>query len=124
MPGEAAMNAETFLDLFFGPGNTAWPARDPNSPAATFLADYVALLTDDSDTPYVLPRNEPGNPRKHVYVIPRLSRQTTTVREWLNAFVVPSHAAFVSRPEALRAGDPIDDAVAEFVNHRRAYILE
>ncbi|WBB72594.1 protein DpdD [Micromonospora sp. WMMD1128] len=118
------MDVDTFLDHFFGPGNAAWPMRDPRSPAAGFLADYLALLTDQSDVPYILPRNEPGNPRKYVYVIPRLRRQATAVREWLTAFVVPSHAAFVSRPEALRAGDLVDDAVAAFVGHRRVYVLE
>ncbi|MFC8614950.1 protein DpdD [Micromonospora purpureochromogenes] len=118
------MDPETFLDRFFGPGNTAWPARDPHSTTAVFLSDYLALLTDDSDAPYILPRNEPGNPHKHIYVIPRLNRQATRVREWLAAFVVPSHAAFVNRPEALRVGDPVDDAVAAFVGHRRVYVLE
>ncbi|MEG3632168.1 hypothetical protein [Micromonospora palythoicola] len=118
------MDVETFLGRFFGPGNAAWQGRDARSPAAAFLADYLALLTDDSDVPYILPRNESGNPRKHVYVIPRLGRHATTVREWLTAFVVPSHAAFVSRPEVLRAGDPVDDAVAVFVGHRKVYVLE
>ncbi|MGS2616363.1 protein DpdD [Micromonospora sp. LZ34] len=118
------MDSETFLDRFFGPGNTSWPGRDPRSQTAVFLSDYLALLSDNSDAPYILPRNEPGNPHKHIYVIPRLSRHATTVREWLAAFVVPSHAAFVNRPEALRAGDPVDDAVAAFVGHRRVFILE
>lgn len=118
------MDVETFLDHFFGPHNTAWPARDPHSRTATFLAGYLSLLSDDSDVPYMLPRNEPGNSRKHVYVIPRLSRHATMVREWLTSFVVPSHAAFVNRAETLRSGDPVDDAVAAFVGHRRVYILE
>ncbi|WP_327030589.1 protein DpdD [Micromonospora sp. NBC_01740] len=118
------MDAETFLDRFFGPGNTAWPGRDPCSKTAVFLSDYLALLADNSDAPYILPRNESGNLHKHVYIIPRLSRQATRVREWIAAFVVPSHAAFVNRPEALRAGDPVDDAVAAFVGHRRVFVLE
>jgi len=118
------VDSETFLDCFFGQGNTAWPARDPNSPTARFLADYLALLDEDTDAPYILPRNEPGSERKNIYVIPRQIRHATRVREWLAAFVVPSHAAFVQRAEALRRDDPIDNAVAEFVGHRRVYVLE
>ncbi|MEV0731907.1 protein DpdD [Polymorphospora sp. NPDC050346] len=119
------MNHETFLDTFFGPGNASWPGRDPGSNTARFLAEFLAAFAvQGSDVPYILPRNEPGKDRKNVYVIPRDARKATTVREWLNAFVVPSHAVFADRPEPLRAGDPIDDAVATFAGHRRAFVLE
>ncbi|GIF63921.1 hypothetical protein Ais01nite_19560 [Asanoa ishikariensis] len=119
------MNQETFLDVFFGPGNDSWPGRDPGAGAAEFLAGFMAdFAVKGSSIPYILPRNEPGKATKHIYVIPRDVRHANAVREWLNAFVVPSHAALADRPEPLRGGDPIDDAVAAFVGHRRVFVLE
>jgi hypothetical protein len=119
------VNHETFLDIFFGTGNQSWPGRDPASKTAAFLAELLTAFTSDTPgLPYILPRNEPGQQNKYVYVIPRDARQANTVREWLNAFVVPSYATFADRIEPLRPGDPIDDAVAAFAGHRRVLVLE
>ncbi|WP_229072214.1 protein DpdD [Actinoplanes sp. DH11] len=120
------VNRDAFLDVFFGTGNESWPGRSPqNTKAVSFLDEFLDLSAGPgSAVPHVLPRTVRSQTAKYVYVIPQDVRQANTVREWLNAFVVPSYATFVARPEALRAGDPIDDAVAAFAGHRRVFVLE
>jgi hypothetical protein len=118
------MDVNDFLEIFFGPGNLVWPDRDPDSNVGKFLGEYLCLLTEQSDVPYILPRNDPTTRRRFVYVVPRQSRHAAVVREWLTAFVVPSHAYFIREAYPVRADDPIDLAVQTFVGHAKIYVVE
>ncbi|MFI9733683.1 protein DpdD [Nocardia sp. NPDC052278] len=113
---------DRLVDILIGPGNSAWKDQDPESEARSWLQNWLFLK--DSDVPYVLPRVEPGSGRRIVYVIPRSTRQTGVVREWLTAFVGPSYAKFVQEPHTFRDGDPIDTAVREFAGHNNVFVLE
>lgn len=114
--------AETFLDQFFGPGNGYWPGREPNSASGRRLREYLDLFSADSDVPYILPRFDPLTQDRLIYVIPRDGTQAATVREYVNAFVVPSYARFSKR--AVRDDDRVDAAVVDFVGHRNIVLVQ
>ncbi|MFV1356926.1 protein DpdD [Mycolicibacterium fortuitum] len=119
--GVAPADLEGFLNKFFGPGNNYWSDRDPQSQTGRRLRPYLESATTDAEVPYILPRLGPQQNRL-IYVIPRSSVQGAMVREWVDAFVVPSYAPYSSR--GLDSNDPIDAAVVEFAGHNRILLLD
>lgn len=113
---------ESFLDRFFGPGNDYWPGRNMDSATGRRLRPYLEAMAVESEVPYILPRLDALTRDRLVYVIPRKSVQATVVREYVNAFVVPTYARHSRR--LLREGDPIDDAVVDFVGHRNVVLIQ
>jgi len=118
----APQAVERFLDQFFGPGNNYWPGRNPDAPGRQRVQPFLDLFSTESEAPYILPRVGPRPDDRLVYIIPRRSNQAMTVREWVDAFVVPSHAPYSSH--SLDDTDPIDAAVMSFVGHRNVLVVE
>lgn len=117
------MDVDGLLDKFFGlPGNGYWPDRNRQSHTGERLRPFLESMSTDSQAPYVLPRLGPGQQDRLVYVIPRSGDQAMAVREWVDAFVVPSYAPYSAR--TLDLNDPIDAAVVEFVGHQSILLLD
>lgn len=117
------MDVDGLLDKFFGlPGNGYWPDRNRQSQTGERLRPFLESMSTDSEAPYVLPRLGPGQQDRLIYVIPRSGDQAMAVREWVDAFVVPSYAPYSER--TLDLNDPIDAAVVEFVGHQGILLLD
>jgi hypothetical protein len=119
---------ETFLEGFFGTGNTVWPDRDPYSPVGRRLLPLFRPLYEPGDVPVVLPRRRPGRSDAPpspllAYVIAWNATHATAVAELLSAFVGPSYTWFDGRPAQLDGEDPVDRAVLDLVGPGCAFVL-
>ncbi|MCH9732749.1 MAG: hypothetical protein K0U84_24320 [Actinomycetia bacterium] len=121
--GVATSDLDGFLDRFFcDPSNKYWPNRNLQTPTGERLRPFLESMSTDSEAPYVLPRLGPGQDDRLIYVVPRSADQTMAVREWVDAFVVPSYAPYSAR--TLDLADPVEAAVCEFVGHRGILLLD
>ena len=121
--GVAPKDMDGFLDRFFGlPGNNYWPDRNLKSQIGERLLPFLESMSTDSEAPLILPRLGPGQEDRLIYVIPRSGDQAMAVREWTDAFIVPSYAPYSSRQLDLQ--DPIEAAIVEFVGHRGILLLD
>ena len=103
-------------------GNNYWPGRNPEAPGRQRVQPFLELFSTESEAPYILPRLGPGPDDRFIYIIPRRSNQAMTVREWVDAFVVPSYAPYSSH--SLDDSDPVDAAVVSFIGHRNVLLVE
>ncbi|MCH9729244.1 MAG: hypothetical protein K0U84_06125 [Actinomycetia bacterium] len=120
--GVATKDLDGFLDRFFGlPHNRYWD-RNFQSQTGERLRPFLESMSTDSEAPYILPRLGPGQEDRLIYVVPRSGDQAMAVREWVDAFVVPSYAPYSAR--TLDLNDPIEAALVEFVGHRGILLLD
>jgi hypothetical protein len=106
---------EQFIIDFFGPGNSVWPALDPDSDAGRNLVPFLQALRESTEVPVVLPRRRPDSEhRLTAYVIALDAAHATAVAELLTAFVGPSYSTFDGLPAELDPGDKIENAVLSF----------
>jgi hypothetical protein len=120
---DRARAVEEFIRDFFGPGNPAWPDKEPNSLVGRRLLPYLQVLHEGSDVPVVLPRQDLVTRNWAAYVIPTDRRHAAEIAELLTAFVGPSHARFHGVPAHLDPSDPVDAAVLRFAGHDAIFVL-
>ena len=104
---------ESFIQRFFGPGNTVWPnhAVEPE-----WVAEYLAVLREPSWVPVVLPRTYPDDDRRSFYVLAWSPSHATSVSEMLTAFLGHSYTNFDGRPARLDPNDPVEQALLDFTS--------
>jgi hypothetical protein len=121
--GVALKDLNGFLERFFSfPDNRYWPDRNLLSQTGARLRPFLDSMSTNSEAPYILPRLGPGQEDRLIYVVPRSADQVMAMREWVDAFVVPSYAPYSAR--ALDLSDPIEAVMSEFVGHRGILVLD
>lgn len=106
---------EAFLTRFFGPGNDAWPAMDPDYPWKDRTLPFVDMLRRGADAPVVLPRMDKARDLFTMYVIARDPLDVAKTADLITAFAGPTYIADGGvRAARLDPDDPVDQAVLDF----------
>jgi hypothetical protein len=116
------INLSEFVEGFFGPGNDAWPDRDPDSPTGRRIQTWLEPLRRGTDHPVILPRGVQQENRWDAYVLTWSATQATAVAELLTAFVGPTWSNFDGIPHRLNPADPVERAIQE-VHCNRVFLL-
>ncbi len=122
-----AEQVETFLDTFFGPGNDAWPNRDPSFRYKERSERFVKNLQAGVDTPIVLPRWNQESNEYAVYVIARDTADAAKTAELIESFAGPTYVKCDEwrglRPDRLDPEDPVENAILGFAGERVTFRL-
>jgi len=102
---------ESFIQRFFGAGNTVWP---DHTVEPEWMTNYLAVLRQPAWVPVVLPRTYPDDDRRSFYVLAWSPSHATNVSEMLMAFLGHSYTDFDGRPARLDPNDPVEQALLDF----------
>ncbi|MFC4034623.1 protein DpdD [Streptomyces polygonati] len=122
-----AERVEAFLDAFFGPGNDAWPNRNPAFRHKDRSERFVKNLQAGVDAPVVLPRWNEENGEYAVYVITRDAADAAKTAELIESFAGPTYVKCDEwrglRPDRLDPDDPVESAILGFAGERVTFRL-
>lgn len=119
-----ALTADEFLSQYFAPPNTSWPNAGSQHPAAVTLAPFLEALTKRGECPLVLPRRQASWPAATYYVICWDTAHAGRMRPLLEAAIAHHWCSFDGRVSALKAVDPIEASILDFVGPGTTYRLQ